>query len=82
VDALARLNKSLAGRYIIESEIGRGGMAAVYLAQDQRQDRPVALKLFDPQLGANGGADRFLAEIRITARLRHPGLVRGRIRSW
>ncbi len=75
MDSIARLNKSLAGRYTVEAEIGRGGMAAVYLARDERHDRAVALKVFDPQFGAALGAERFLAEIRVTARLQHPGIV-------
>lgn len=75
VDAIARLNKSLAGRYTVETEIGRGGMAAVYLAHDERHDRPVALKVFDAEFRAALGAERFLAEIRVTARLQHPGIV-------
>ena len=75
MDELAQLNSSLLGKYAIEREIGRGGMATVYLALDQRHDRPVALKVLNPELGAMLGVDRFLAEIRITAKLQHPNLL-------
>ena len=62
-------------RYRIERELGRGGMATVYLAEDVRHGRPVAIKLLHPELGAWLGAERFLAEIRITARLQHPSIL-------
>jgi len=58
-------------RYRIERELARGGMATVYLAHDFRHDRPVALKVLDPALAASVGAERFLLEIRVTARLQH-----------
>src|SRR6478736_1360253 len=70
-----RLNASLTGRYAIEREVGRGGMATVYLARDLRHDRHVALKVLDPELGAVLGADRFLSEIKVTANLQHPNLL-------
>ncbi|MBM4195330.1 MAG: serine/threonine protein kinase [Gemmatimonadetes bacterium] len=66
---------SLPGRYEIEREIGRGGMATVYLARDVRHDRRVALKVMKPELGAVLGTERFLAEIRVTANLQHPNLL-------
>ncbi len=69
------LNEALADRYTIEREIGRGGMASVFLAQDVRHDRPVALKLLHRELGAAIGAERFLREIQMVARLRHPHIV-------
>jgi eukaryotic-like serine/threonine-protein kinase len=75
MDAVAHLNASLAGRYLIEREIGRGGMATVYLARDVRHDRKVAVKVLNPELGAVLGVDRFLAEIRVTANLQHPNLL-------
>ncbi len=75
MDALAHLKDSLADRYDIKREIGAGGMATVYLAQDLRHDRPVALKLLNPELGAVLGEERFLAEIRVTANLQHPNLL-------
>lgn len=74
-DTSSLLNEALAGRYIIESEIGRGGMACVYLAHDVRHGRSVALKVLHPELGAAIGADRFLREIQVVARLRHPHIV-------
>jgi serine/threonine protein kinase len=66
---------SLPGRYEIDREIGRGGMATVYLARDVRHARRVALKVLNPDLGAVLGAERFLAEIRVTANLQHPNLL-------
>ncbi|MEO6923817.1 MAG: serine/threonine-protein kinase, partial [Bryocella sp.] len=70
-----RLASSLAGRYTIEREIGAGGMATVYLAHDTKHDRDVAVKVLHPDLGAALGADRFLSEIRTTARLQHPHIL-------
>jgi eukaryotic-like serine/threonine-protein kinase len=75
MDHVAQLSNALSGRYAIEREIGRGGMATVYLARDLRHDRHVALKVLDPELGAVLGAERFLAEIRVTANLQHPNLL-------
>src|SRR5438067_2241499 len=72
---LVRLKDSVAGRYAVDGEIGRGGMATVYLARDLRHDRRVALKVLNPELGAVLGTDRFLAEIRVTANLQHPNLL-------
>ncbi len=72
---LERLRASLAGRYDIERELGRGGMAIVYLARDCRHDRPVALKVLRPELAAAVGAERFLREIQITAKLQHPNIL-------
>jgi tRNA A-37 threonylcarbamoyl transferase component Bud32 len=70
-----RLHTSLAGRYAIEREVGRGGMATVFLAHDIRHDRRVAVKVLEPELGAVLGAERFLAEIKVTANLQHPNLL-------
>src|SRR5947208_14501940 len=69
------LTASLAGRYVIEREIGAGGMATVYLARDVKHSRNVALKLLNPELGAVLGVERFLAEIQVTANLQHPNLL-------
>ena len=69
------LAASLEQHYRIEREIGRGGMATVYLARDLRHDRRVALKVLNPDLGAVLGVERFLAEIRVTANLQHPNLL-------
>jgi serine/threonine protein kinase len=74
-----RLAASIADRYTIDREIGRGGMATVYLARDVKHSRPVALKILDPDLGAVLGVERFLAEIRVTANLQHPNLRRSSI---
>jgi eukaryotic-like serine/threonine-protein kinase len=69
------LAQALSGQYEIEREIGRGGMAQVYLARDVRHDRPVALKVLKPDLGAAVSAERFLREIQVVGRLRHPHIV-------
>jgi len=74
-DALQRVTRTLADRYQVERLIGEGGMATVYLAKDIKHDRDVALKILNPELGAVLGTDRFLAEIRVTARLQHPNLL-------
>src|SRR5436309_11551484 len=74
-DLSERLGAALAGRYTIERELGRGGMATVYLARDVKHDRPVALKVLRPELAAILGAERFLREIRIAARLQHPNIL-------
>ena len=70
-----RLTAALAGRYRIERELGRGGMATVYLAHDLKHDRPVAIKVLRPEIAAALGAERFLREIAITARLDHPHIL-------
>ncbi len=75
MDALSQLNSSLTGRYDVEREIGRGGMATVYLARDVRHNRRVALKVLNPELGAVLGVERFLSEIQVTANLQHPNLL-------
>jgi len=73
--AFESLVAALNERYRIEREIGRGGMARVYLARDIRHERDVAIKVLDPQLSAMLGAERFLREIRITAQLTHPNII-------
>ncbi len=70
-----QLKSSLTAHYEIERELGRGGMATVYLARDLKHDRLVALKVLDPDLGVVLGAERFLSEIRVTANLQHPNLL-------
>jgi serine/threonine-protein kinase len=70
-DALADLQTSLTGRYAIERELGRGGMATVYLARDLKHDRPVALKVLSPTIAQVIGTERFEREIRLAARLQH-----------
>jgi len=74
-DVADRLNAALADRYAIEREIGRGGMATVYLARDLRHQRAVAVKVLHPEIAAALGPDRFLSEIRIAASLQHPHLL-------
>jgi serine/threonine-protein kinase len=72
---LDRLRDGLAGRYEIERELGRGGMATVYLARDTHHERPVALKVLNPELAESIGADRFQREIRVAAGLQHPHIL-------
>jgi tetratricopeptide (TPR) repeat protein len=74
-DSIARLNAALEGRYRIVSSLGEGGMATVYLADDLRHERNVALKVLKPDLAASLGHDRFLQEVRITANLQHPHIL-------
>ncbi len=74
-DPVARLNAALEGRYVIERELGEGGMATVYLADDLKHQRKVALKVLKPELAAVVGAERFLAEIKTTANLQHPHIL-------
>ncbi|HEU4524358.1 MAG TPA: protein kinase, partial [Gemmatimonadales bacterium] len=71
----SRISGALSGHYRLEQEIGAGGMATVYLAHDLRHDRRVALKVLRPDLAAVIGAERFLAEIRLTANLQHPHIL-------
>ena len=74
-DTIARLSAALGDRYRIERELGAGGMATVYLAHDLKHERQVAIKVLKPELGAVLGAERFLAEIKVTANLQHPNLL-------
>ncbi len=74
-DQLARLHAALAGRYAIERELGRGGMATVYLARDLKHHRQVAIKVLKPELAAALGPERFLREIEIAAQLSHPHIL-------
>jgi len=74
-DPLDRLKDALADRYTIERELGRGGMAKVYLAQDNKHGRRVAIKVLSPELAAMLGPERFLREIEIAARLSHPHIL-------
>ena len=74
-NTVARLNAALEGRYRIDRELGEGGMATVYLADDLRHERKVAVKVLRPELAAVVGADRFLAEIKTTANLQHPHIL-------
>jgi serine/threonine-protein kinase len=74
-ETLERLKAALADRYTLERELGRGGMATVWLAHDLKHDRPVALKVMRPELAATLGPARFLREIRLCARLQHPHIL-------
>jgi len=71
-DLLERLRSALSDRYAVERELGRGGMATVYLAEDLKHRRKVALKVLHPELAASVGSDRFLREIEAVASLTHP----------
>ena len=74
-ESLDRLTAALADRYIIERELGQGGMATVYLAQDLKHDRKVAIKVLREDLSASLGGGRFLREIKIAAQLQHPNIL-------
>ncbi|HEU4829358.1 MAG TPA: protein kinase [Gemmatimonadales bacterium] len=74
-DPRLTLSDALADRYHVERELGRGGMAVVYLAHDRRHDRPVALKVLNPELAHALGAERFEREIHVAARLQHPHIL-------
>src|SRR6185503_7659802 len=74
-DTLDRLQAAVGAHYRVQRELGAGGMATVYLARDLKHDRDVAIKVLKPELGAVLGADRFLAEIKVTANLRHPHIL-------
>jgi eukaryotic-like serine/threonine-protein kinase len=75
VELLPRLRAALAGRYTIERELGRGGMAIVYLGRDLRHDRFVVLKVLHSELAATLGPERFQREIKLAARLQHPHIL-------
>ena len=72
---LEKLEKALEGKYEVQHELGRGGMATVYLAHDLKHDREVALKVLHPELSSSLGPDRFLREIKVAARLNHPHIL-------
>ncbi len=74
-DITARLSTALADRYKVESHLGEGGMANVYLAYDVKHDRKVAVKVLRPELAAVLGAERFVQEIKTTANLQHPHIL-------
>src|SRR6185295_13855753 len=66
---------ALSDHYTVDQELGRGGMAVVYLARDRKHDRPVAVKIMRPEIVAGPGTQRFLREIQILARLQHPHIL-------
>ncbi len=74
-DIPERLAAGLSERYVVEREIGAGGMATVYLARDLRHKRSIALKVVRPELGSREGVERFLREIELAARLQHPHIL-------
>ena len=74
-DILERLKAKLSDRYAIEKELGRGGMATVFLAKDVKHDREVAIKVLHPELSATIGGDRFEREIKLAAKLQHPNIL-------
>ncbi|HEV8125650.1 MAG TPA: serine/threonine-protein kinase [Gemmatimonadales bacterium] len=74
-DPLAILREALAGQYAVERMLGQGGMATVYLAQDLKHDRLVAVKVLNPEISSSLGSDRFLQEIRLAAKLQHPHIL-------
>jgi serine/threonine protein kinase len=74
-DLRAKLQAGVAGRYTLERELGRGGMATVFLALDLKHDRPVAFKVLHPELSHAMGPERFQREIRLAARLQHPHIL-------
>lgn len=74
-DVMTRLSSAIADQYRIERELGVGGMATVFLAHDLKHDRDVAIKVLHPDLGAALGGERFLAEIKTTAKLQHPHIL-------
>jgi TolB-like protein/tetratricopeptide (TPR) repeat protein len=74
-DISSELAAALRDRYVLERELGRGGMATVYLARDLKHDRPVALKIIRPELSSRAGSERFQREIAFAARLQHPHIL-------
>ena len=74
-DRIAQINASLAGQYVVERELGAGGMATVYLAEDLKHHRKVAIKVLRDDLSASVGAARFQREIEIAAQLQHPNIL-------
>jgi eukaryotic-like serine/threonine-protein kinase len=74
-DVAERLKVALTGRYRLQRELGQGGMATVYLAQDLKHHRQVAIKVLKPELAAVLGAERFVQEIATTAQLQHPNIL-------
>ena len=74
-ESVAELQGMLGDRYVVERIVGRGGMATVYLARDNKHERQVAVKLLNPEIGALLGAGRFLHEIKLTSRLQHPHIL-------
>ncbi len=74
-ETFVRLREAIGDRYTIERELGRGGMATVFLARDQKHDREVAIKVLHPELSASIGSERFEREIKLAAKLQHPHIL-------
>ena len=74
-DSLERFRSALAERYDVEREVGRGGMAQVFLAQERYPHRQVAIKVLDPELAAVLGSQRFLREVDLASKLTHPHIL-------
>jgi serine/threonine-protein kinase len=74
-DTITRLNAALSSGYVIERQLGEGGMATVYQAEDLKHHRKVAVKVMRPELVETLGSERFLREIEIAARLSHPNIL-------
>ena len=74
-DIPSRLSAALADRYVLERELGRGGMATVYLARDLKHERSVAVKILRLDVVAEIGTERFLREIKLAAQLHHPHIL-------
>ena len=74
-EVLDRLKAALADRYAVQRELGSGGMATVYLAEDLKLERHVAVKVLKAELAAILGKERFLREVKITAKLEHPHIL-------
>jgi serine/threonine-protein kinase len=70
-----QLQHAFGMHYVLERELGRGGMATVYLARDTKHDRPVALKVLSPDVAARVGPERFRREIKLAAQLQHPHIL-------
>src|SRR6185503_12174612 len=75
LDSFQRLQEAMADRYLLERELGAGGMATVYLAHDPRHNRKVAIKIMRPEVATVIGSERFLKEIETTASLQHPHIL-------
>ena len=74
-DVLAQLKTALAERYVVDREIGRGGMATVYLAEELHPQRKVAIKVMSPHFATRTLRERFLREVNLTSKLTHPHIV-------
>src|SRR4029079_19021349 len=74
-DVISKFRAAVADNYVVERELGRGGMATVFLARDVKHEREVAIKVLHPELAASLGGERFEREIRLAAKLQHPHIL-------